>query len=234
MLLELGVLGLLLLTRRPTLGRRLLILDFVLLYLLSVPPVAVALRASLEAYPPLGPTQIQQSGAQAIVVLGAGAWQYGLDYRGPTPQDHSLVRARYGAWLQRQTGLPVLIAGGGDRGAEGPAMRAVLVEMGVPADDVWMEVTSKTTWENGTHAAELLAPKGIKKILLVTQSWHMRRAAWVFRKAGFEVVAAPCDQTQYSMYSRGIFTIVPRAEVFYASSTALEEWIGNLFYRLRY
>lgn len=226
--------GLLLLNRRPAWGRRLLVLDFLLLYLLSLPPVAFALRSSLEAYPPLSLQQIQDSRAQAIVVLGAGAWENGLDYGGPTPHMFSLIRTRYAAWLHRRTGLPVLVAGGGEKGTEGVAMRTVLLELGVPEALAWAETDSKNTQQNGLRARDYLEPKGVRRILLVTQGYHMRRAVWVFRKAGLDVVPAPCDPTAYSMYSRGVFSVIPQAEPLFVSCGALEEWLANAFYTLRY
>ena len=39
----------------------------------------------------------------------------------------------------------------------------------------------------------MLAPRGIRKILLATSAMHMPRAAGAFRKTGFEVIAVPAD-----------------------------------------
>ncbi len=50
---------------------------------------------------------------------------------------------------------------------------------------------SRTTWENAQFSAEVLLPQGIKRVVVVTQAWHMPRAVWSFQQAGFEVVPAP-------------------------------------------
>ncbi|MNT55386.1 hypothetical protein D3C72_1926190 [compost metagenome] len=55
----------------------------------------------------------------------------------------------------------------------------------------WQEGRSRTTWENAQFSAEVLLPQGVKRVVLVTHAWHMPRAVWSFRKAGFEVVPAP-------------------------------------------
>jgi len=228
------VVGLWLLSRRPAWGKRLLALDLLLIYALSIPPVAHLLKASLEAYPPLTRQQIETSGAGAIVVLGAGAYEQGADYGAASPYPSTLIRARYAGWLQRLTGLPVFVAGGGEKGAEAYAMQAVLLELGAPPEKVWIETASRNTQQNAQQTAEFLAPRGIRKVLLVTQAWHMRRSVWIFEKAGLDVVPAPCEPAQHSMYSRGVFQVLPQLDCLYHSSVALEEWLANVFYTLRY
>jgi hypothetical protein len=41
----------------------------------------------------------------------------------------------------------------------------------------------------------VLAPRGIRRILLVTSAMHMPRATGTFRKAGFEVIAGRATST---------------------------------------
>ena len=56
-----------------------------------------------------------------------------------------------------------------------------------------METGSINTRENALDSYGLLAPRGIRRIILVTSALHMPRAAVAFRKAGFDVIPAPAD-----------------------------------------
>jgi uncharacterized SAM-binding protein YcdF (DUF218 family) len=100
---------------------------------------------------------------------------------------------RYGAFLARQTGLPVLVAGGApdeDVRAEADLMREALQrEYGVAVR--WTEDRSRNTRENAAHAAAILSAEGRRRVLLVTHGFDVRRAKGLFEATGLEVVAAP-------------------------------------------
>ena len=55
----------------------------------------------------------------------------------------------------------------------------------------WTESESRDTQENASNSKQLLVKQGIRKIALVTHSWHMPRSLKAFQKAGFEVIPAP-------------------------------------------
>jgi uncharacterized SAM-binding protein YcdF (DUF218 family) len=131
----------------------------------------------------------------AIVILGGG-----LKYDSrETPHTTNLnqrasVRVQYGAYLAKHTELPVLVSGGvggGFDAAEAFVMARTLAESyGVQAR--WQEAYSQTTAENAYFSAVALKAAGIKKIVLVTQAYHMRRSALAFEAQGLEVIMAPC------------------------------------------
>lgn len=74
---------------------------------------------------------------------------------------------------------------------EADALCAFLAESGIPQTALEAELHSHTTRENAHFAAELLLPRGLRRIGLVTCDWHMARALRCFRAAGFEPVAVP-------------------------------------------
>ena len=123
-----GGVGLVLCRRWPSLGRALIALSLLALLLLSTPWLSNVLQRSLETYGPIQPQALRQ--AQAIVVLGAGTYYNappefgGLDVIGR----NGLARVRYAAYLHRQSGLPILAAGGSPHGGrtESETMREVL------------------------------------------------------------------------------------------------------------
>lgn len=125
--------------------------------------------------------------AEAIVVLGGGI----EDARTPSPI--SLRRTIQGIRLYRRGLAPAIIFSGGTAGqeaAEGSVMASVAAEFGVPDTAIWVETRSNDTWTEAFEVARLAQPKGVKRILLVTDPFHMRRATAAFERAGFDVLPA--------------------------------------------
>jgi uncharacterized SAM-binding protein YcdF (DUF218 family) len=117
----------------------------------------------------------------AIVVLGA-----------PVRRDGGLSRVlrervSAAAELFVAGGAPrVVVTGGTTNGAprsEAAAMAEALVAGGVPPAAIVVEDRSRTTAENATYTAELV---DARRVWLVTHAFHARRAAHLFRRAGFD------------------------------------------------
>ena len=142
--------------------------------------------------------------AQAIVILAGGMSRGAVEWGGDTINLFTLQRVRYGAWLAKRSGLPLLITGAApDEGRPGEAemMRDVLRdEFGVPVR--WFDDQARTTAGNAREAAALLRAAGVERILLVTNAFHMPRAQRVFERTGLQVIAAP---TGYFGYAGGAF-----------------------------
>lgn len=222
--------GLLVSRRRRRTGLVLLGIGTVLLYASSAPFVAVASVRALETPAIAHPAN---SGAGAIVVLGAGSYIDAPEYGTDVPSAGGLERIRYAAFLQRATGLPVLVTGGavlGARIAEAEHMRAVLEEeFGTPVR--WVEPTGTTTWASAIATRAMLHREGIDRILLVTHAWHMRRARFAFEQAGFNAIPAPTAFVTYAAgYPPGP---VPDARALNLTRDVWREMIGLGWYRLR-
>lgn len=230
-LLLLGIAGLLLWHRRPTIARLLVAASLGLLWLFSMPIVANSLMQRLEGAPVAFDPKTQT--ADAIVVLGAGTYLNAPEYGADTVSESGLVRLRYAARLQRETGKPVLLSGGKPQGStlsEAEQMKAVLEnEFHIPVK--WVEGGSGNTFENARLSRQILATAGIRRIYLVTHAWHMPRAAMAFRAAGFDVVPAP---TAYSVHGAiGLLDFLPSAGAMLESEHFMHEVIGTLWYRLK-
>ncbi len=227
--LLLAILGLVLLRRSPRLGKTLAWVGALALWLLSTPVVTKSMLATLEDVPAIDPAQAK--GAQAIVVLGGGSYWAAPEYGGDTVSRWSLERIRYAARLHRDTGLPLLVTGGAPLGGvpEGRSMRNALErDFGVKVR--WVEDRSANTRENALLSAALLKDAGVKRVLLVTHAWHMRRTQEAFVNAGLEAVAAP---TGYE--TTGPLTALdylPRPGGLWAGHVALNEWLGRLVQKL--
>jgi uncharacterized SAM-binding protein YcdF (DUF218 family) len=233
--LLLWLFGLLLLKRNARLARGVLWGGFAIAYLLSTNLVSALLLEAVESYPALTRAQIEQSPARAIVVLSAGRDHNAPEYGGDTVGSNTLVRIRYGAYLQRLTGLPMLVSGGHVLDSEGDSLAEVMArslreDFGVK--EVWLEDESRNTEENARFSQTLLAQKGIDHVFLVTQAFHMPRAVAIFEQMGLKVTPAP---TQFdSVTGVSLFDLLPDAGAVEDSYYALHELVGRLWYAVRY
>jgi uncharacterized SAM-binding protein YcdF (DUF218 family) len=225
-------LGILLLYRRSRLAKPLILAGFGLLWIASTPYFADGALHLLETQ--TTPIDIRSQNADAIVILGGGTYSRAPEYAGQdTIGDATLVRLRYGAKLQRETGKPILVTGGkplGNSTSEAQQMRIALEQdFRVPVR--WTEDESDNTFENAHHSFRILQQAGIRKIYLVTHAWHMPRSAEAFRRAGFEVVEAPTAFT--TRYQTDLLTFLPQARSLHDSKIFVHEVIGLLWYRVK-
>ncbi|MGH7117852.1 MAG: YdcF family protein [Acetobacteraceae bacterium] len=201
------------------------------LILLAMPAVGVTLLISLEHGLPLVPSS--RDPPQAIVILGGdvshgvGPGLFGV---GPL----TLERLAAGTALYRRTHLPILVSGGkpypGPEPTLASRMASVLVyDFNVPV--TWEEQASHNTCQNAARSAPILVRHGIRSIYLVTHAWHMRRAIFCFRRFGFLVTAAPVRRDHLMLNG---WAFVPTVSGWEDSYFAFHEWIGLVWYHLRY
>lgn len=237
MFLLLG-LGLIMIWRKARYGLAVATLGFVTLLLLSTPFVARMLVLGLERYPPVEPESLKNTEAGAIVILGGGRSSVSPEYGGEdTVSQSALERIRFGARVQRATGLPVLVSGGRlykERHSEAELMRDSLVEdFNVPVK--WVEQKSLNSAENAIYTHEMLSADGVKHIILVTHTHHMARSAEIFKRQGFEVTPA---STKFSRrrddVNKSLSHYLPGVHALQASRESLHEYLGMLWYALRY
>lgn len=231
-LLLLLLTGIVMLYRKPGVARGLIIASFALLWTASTPFFAEGALHLLESQ--TSPLTTAAQGASAIVILGGGSYFNAPEYAGmDTVSESALVRLRYGARLQREYKLPVLVTGGkpvGNSTSEAQQMRAVL-EQDFQVPVRWAEDHSDNTFENARNSYQILHREGIKKIYLVTHAWHMPRSAAAFRRAGFEVIEAPTAFT--TRYRIDLLAFMPRARALNDSNIFVHEAIGLLWYQAK-
>lgn len=228
-LIALTIVGVLALKRRRAFGLVLIVVSQLLLLALATPIVANALVRSLE---PLPASIDQIKRAQAIVVLGGGRNLGAPEWGGETVNDYTLRRARYGARLARETGLPVYVSGGKPTGgqlAEGTLMRELIArELNSPVK--WVDAVSETTREQARITAQDLKPQQISRIALVTDAVHMPRAQRAFELAGLAVIAAPTGYSAQRPFAP--YQLIPGPVALLHSHVALREWASQLHHHL--
>jgi uncharacterized SAM-binding protein YcdF (DUF218 family) len=150
---------------------------------------------------------------------------------------HTLERVRYGAWLHRHSGLPILVTGGKvfdtTQPAEAELIQQILTkEFQVPVR--WIETGSRNSWENAAFSQPLLKDAGINRIYLVTQAWHMPRARMVFEAVGLQVLPAPTGFLHDDGDAPLLLDFLPNSDALMTNYYIAHELIGIVWYRLRY
>lgn len=230
----LGGAGLLLLKRRPRLGKSMITLSLILLTFLSTPIIANSLMYLLEKnVQALLPGAAHN--ADAIVILGGGVYHDAPEYAADTVGGLTLERLQYGAYLQRQTGLPILVTGGSPEGGTAEALlmqRSLEQEFKVPVR--WVETRSLDTAQNAQFSAILLKAAGIQRVLVVSHAWHLPRARIAFEQHGIALIAAPTRFGFVPRTRRGlkILDFIPQSRALLKSYYVLHEGMGILWYQL--
>ena len=159
--------------------------------------------------------------SDAIVVLGAG-----MSADGKLSQP-SLARAVRGIELHQLGYAPFLVLLGPAR-QEGYASEAevrwrLARTMRVDPSDIIVEPRGLTTRDEARLLGETLSRRGIRQILLVTETQHLIRSKQLFENAGFRVFAASADS--YSINPRGAWGRIQLMK------RIMEEQMARIYYR---
>jgi len=150
--------------------------------------VIVVLAMRIEQ---VGQTDEAQA-ADVIIVLGSGLRRDGR------PGDALYRRSLWASRLYEQGYAEQIICTGGigqgQRRSEASACREVLLNNGVPADVITLEEQSASTEENALYAHEIMRSAGWTDALLVTDSFHMLRASWIFEDEGITHYRSPAPR----------------------------------------
>ena len=127
--------------------------------------------------------------ADVIIVLGAG-----LDRLGQ-PTASLVARANHAASLY-QLGFAdrVLCSGGVTRNnfpSEAAICLQILENAGLPRSSVELEEISKSTQENAILATQWMSERSVRTAIVVSSSYHLWRASWLFRRLGYDVITSP-------------------------------------------
>lgn len=125
-----------------------------------------------------------------IIVLGCRV-------NGETPSPMLSDRLLRGIELYDMGAAPKLLMSG-DHGRtnydEVNAMKQFAIDRGVPSEDVFMDHAGFSTYETMYRAKEVFAAK---RVLIVTQSYHLYRAVYIAEKLGLEAYGVSSDLQTY-------------------------------------
>ena len=129
--------------------------------------------------------------ADAILVLGA--------YVFPSGTVSTMLNDRLTeAYQLYEQGKADKILVSGDHGQvdydEVNAMKKFLIDKGVPANNIFMDHAGFSTYESLYRARDIFQ---VKKVIVVTQEYHLMRAVFIARELGVEAYGVPSDLRDY-------------------------------------
>lgn len=148
------------------------------------------------------------------LVLGAAVWP------GGEPSPTLRRRAEHAASLYHAGLVEGVIACGG-LGRYPPSEAEIILDLcraaGVPEDCLWREDRSTTTIENIRFALPILQNIGTRRVVIVTDRYHLLRAMLTARRFGLDAIAeaAPRGDTPFLKRLRLVLREVP-ALIWYA------------------
>lgn len=225
--------------RRSRWGKRWLTVLITAYLLLATPLVATGLESMLQGK--LGRDFSSQpiGEVDAIVVLGGG----GASYTNGSMElsvlsESSALRLLEGLRLWEELEPAWFVVSGGDNPqvglltAESETMRANLLEMGVPGDQLLLDSGSANTHDQAINLQPIFMANDIDRFVLVTSPTHMRRSYLTFVHAGLDPVPAAALEHSRAKNSLGN-SIVPNLEALDASRNVMRELVGLLYYAIR-
>ncbi|MDR0531847.1 MAG: YdcF family protein [Oscillospiraceae bacterium] len=152
----------------------------------------------------------QLSGVDCILVLGAKVLP------GGAPSHMLEDRCRRGVALWQMQAAPVLLMSG-DHGQveydEVSCMKRYAVERGVPSSAVFMDHAGFSTYDSLYRARDIF---GAKRIIIVTQRYHMFRALYTARKLGLDAYGVTCDYRAYqTKYYNALRELLARVKAWF-------------------
>ena len=149
---------------------------------------------------------------ECIVVLGCAVRPDG------TPSPMLAERLDMGIELYKNGAAPKLLLSG-DNGQveynEVVTMGNYAMEKDVPSQDIFLDYAGFSTYESMYRAKEIFQAK---KILIVTQKYHLHRALYIAKAIGLDAYGVACDTQVYAgQVNRDIREILARNKDFLTS-----------------
>lgn len=209
-----------------------------MLFLLSWPPTAYRLIASLESpfydqfYEAQLPIEARVTNIDYVVVLGGG---HNVHPHLPAVQQlqaETLYRLIEGIRLYQLYPQSTLIVSGGagiSTESVGALMYQAALELGVPAHRLVMETNTPDTQAQAAYFAKNYAAS---HLMVVTSAAHMMRTLMWFEHYGLTPTPAVTYFISHPDSQSTLAYWFPKASALYATQRALYEWFGIMHYHL--
>lgn len=149
-------------------------------------------------------------GVSCILVLGCGVWDGGT----PTPMLADRLERSIKLYDSGASGKVLM---SGDHGRkeydEVNVMKRYAISAGIPSENVFMDHAGFSTYESIYRAKAVFKAK---KVIIVTQSYHLYRALYIAEGLGLEAYGVGADERIYAGQPyRELREIVARAKDFF-------------------
>lgn len=157
----------------------------------------------------ISPEKAKNFDADCIIVLGCKVKDNG------DPSDMLRDRLIRGVELYSMGAAPKILMSG-DHGKssynEVGAMKSFAMENGVPSEDIFMDHAGFSTYETMYRAKEIF---GAKRVLVVTQKYHLYRSLYIADKLGLDAYGVASDLESYrGQFRRDIREVLARSKDF--------------------
>lgn len=135
-------------------------------------------------------SEAEELGADCILVLGCQVREDG------SPSLMLSDRLDRGVELYKNGAAPKLLMSGDHSGDynEVHTMKQYAVSCKIPSEDVFMDHEGYSTYESLYRAKYVY---GVKKMIIVTQKYHLYRALYIARSLGIDAVGVPAAEIRY-------------------------------------
>ena len=130
------------------------------------------------------------SDVDCIIILGAGIWE---DKPSPMLEDRLLEGIKL---YQNNVSDKIIMSGDHGRKEydEVNIMKNYAIEKGIPSENIFMDHAGFSTYESIYRARDIFKAK---KIVIVTQKYHLYRALYIANQLGIEAYGVGADPRQY-------------------------------------
>ncbi len=143
--------------------------------------------------------------------------------------------------LYHQKRVGKLLISGGSGSISNPNHREAiyikkyLKNIAIPDSNIIIESNSKNTYENAVFTKQILDSIQFKgSILLVTSSFHMRRAIAIFNKTGYKNLTPYITNKITGERKFGFdYCFIPNIEAVFSLNLILHEMVGYITYKLK-
>ena len=211
-------------------------LGLAVLLISALPATGTYLWKTLEADYPYQPIAAVE-GADAVVVLSGMLG--GFESQGETVPEwgESVDRLFAGVALYKDGKAPLVIFTRGyvpwlDLPPEGEILARKAIEAGVPGSKILLTDLVQNTEDEAREVKNVMTFGGLKRVILVTSSFHMPRARMLFTRAGVETIPYAVDFRGQG--SLDWMSWIPSADGLSNTSDSVRELIGLAYYWVKF
>lgn len=150
--------------------------------------------------------QERAESADVIIVLGAGVRRDGLPNRALSRRTHHAADL----WFDGKAAYIICTGAQPDNrpNSEAVGCQRLLIQLGVPEEVILIEENSHSTEENAIYAGEIIRENDWQTALVVSDSYHVLRARYIFGMEGLHVTTSPVSSDQIRSQSFYFSSIV--------------------------